>query len=185
MIKILLRQNHRSLCLLGILSTSLLLYGQGYAQNPAPPPTTDSENNAPQNRPGDDQDDNSQQPPAQNSGQPDYTALPAPFGLQWGEGPQEIMEWASSRQFRTAWKQSAQAQGTEAVLEVLPPTGTDQFPDAEFNDLNFAFKNGHLVEVKVIFRYKDQSEAQTETLTQKRKSLVDKDHNQTRKPYFK
>lgn len=176
-------QLHRPLlCSIAVLVGLQLLYPQGYAQNP--PPAAGDEQTTPDpndlnnpDNPGP-QGDDIQQSRGQNSGKPDYSALPVPFGLQWAQGPEEIIEWAAGRKFPTAWKEKAQAQGTESVLEVLPPAGVEQFPDAEFNDLNFAFKNGHLVEVKVIFRYTDQNEAQTQNITQKRKSLVEKDQNQ-------
>lgn len=187
MIKSSLQQHYRYaiLTLLGLLL--MLSASPSYAQSrPDPTPaaqeaapnpnqqyTPDNPDDAQNKRP---QDDSSQQPSAENSDNSAYNALPVPFGLQWGQGPEEIMEWAASREFQTAWK--AQAQGTESVLNITPPPGVDQFPNAEFNDLNFAFKNGHLVEVKVTFRYTDQNPTQTEAIAQNRKTLVEKDQNQ-------
>ena len=82
---------------------------------------------APTEAPADDQNDagtqgdtNDQQPNddaknnPQNSPNSNYPTFPAPFDLQWGEGPEQILKWASSRQFQTAWKDNAQAQGSES-----------------------------------------------------------------------
>lgn len=165
-----------------LLGLSLLpCAGQARAQNtPVPTETgTDNQNNTdpPQGDPGQQQSDEDANSNSQNSSSPTSPTFPAPFDLQWGEGPEQILKWASSRQFQTAWKENAQAQGAESLLEVTPPAGTDQFPDAEFNTLNFAFKSGHLVEVKVIFRYRDQTPAQSQALTENRKGLVEKGQN--------
>lgn len=105
-----------------------------------------------------------------------YAALPVPFGLQWGEGPEEITQWAQQNQFQTAWKENARAQGTESLLELTPPSGQTQFPHAEFNQLDFGFKNGYLVEIRVIFRYRDQNQSQSDSLAQNRRQLLEKDN---------
>jgi hypothetical protein len=164
------------------LSAVLLLSPlQGHAQNdPAPVPTeAQPDDNKPDaERAQGDETQQSQANSPDTSPASRYPTFPAPFDLQWGDGPEQILQWAAGRQFQTAWKDNAQAQGTESLLEITPPAGTDQFPDAEFNTLNFAFKSGHLVEVKVIFRYRDQTPTQANDLTQNRKALVEKGQNQ-------
>lgn len=142
-------------------------------QQPAQPETPNQQSSG-QDQNSPDPGDNTQNPGNSNNA----PSLPVPFGLQWGQGPQEILQWATTRQFQTAWKANAQAQGTESVLDVLPPTGTDQFPDAQFNDLNFAFKNGHLIEISLIFRYIDPNPAQTDAIAQTRKTVIDKGESQ-------
>jgi hypothetical protein len=146
-------------------------------QQPAQPETPDQQNNG-QDQNSRDTGDDIPNPDNANNGSPKGPSLPVPFGLQWGQGPEEILQWATNRQFQTAWKANAQAQGTESVLDVLPPTGTDQFPDAQFNDLNFAFKNGHLIEISLIFRYKDPNQTQADAIAQERKTVIDKGENQ-------
>ena len=173
--KLALAQPHAGLTLLThCLLTTLILVtfhpNTGIAQAENDSDQTNSDN---QSSNGSDQNNfsGSRLSPEQSAA---YAALPVPFGLQWGEGPEEITQWAQQNQFQTAWKENSQAQGTESLLEVTPPSGQTQFPHAEFCQLDFGFKNGYLVEIRLIFRYRDQNPTQSDSIAQSRLQLLEK-----------
>lgn len=74
--------------------------------------------------------------------------LPAPFALQWGQGPDDAIKWARKNQLVIKWIEVPNK--PETTLEI--DRGTPQtLPGVEFNKIRLNFTQGQLVEATVIY----------------------------------
>jgi len=77
-----------------------------------------------------------------------------PFGLNWGESPENVWKWVKTNKFDTA---AGKIKDGRNVIEILGP-----FPNAEFNRLRFYFLDNALTEVELQFIKTGHEEAGVE-----------------------
>lgn len=86
---------------------------------------------------------------AQRRGPDQTKPIEPPFGLVWGEPPDNVVKWADSNQYTTT---TGKAKDGREVIEIEGP-----FPEANFNRLRFYFSNSQLTEVELQFNRSDPS----------------------------
>jgi hypothetical protein len=100
-------------------------------------------------------------------------AIQPPFGLNWGESPENTQQWIKKNNHKSV--QGINKDG-RLVIETEGP-----FPDVTFNRIRFYFSEDQLTEVelqfnKILKKNSPEEEAQTYTDALELKSLIDSLH---------
>lgn len=75
--------------------------------------------------------------------------LPVPFALQWGQGPEDPVEWARKNGLVMRW---IEVPGKSETTLEIEKGGDGKLPGVEFNKIRFNFNTGKLVEATVIYQ---------------------------------